>query len=446
MAVRDSKKQILLKNVNIFDVDKGIFRSNQDILIEDDHINEVGKVSHAVDESLTQIDCSQKFALPGLFECHAHLTILINQPDEVKREILKECGIENNGQELELEKEVLKEFAREGITQIRDCGGPVKTLKTLKDEVSQGEYVGPDLFYAGPMLEKSPLTGEGNNKRWPGFTVAVNSKQDAKNIIEQISNEGASLVKTFGKFDIDVFKYLLDEAKERNLPVTHDPGPTFFHSVPMDRGIDLGIRCFEHGKSPWYVILQDDLKSEHDSLLEADPVTKEAFIDKMFSIGRESISMTKLKQLIDKMANRSVYFCPTLHVFKHYAEHPEVYREDELDKFKKRFEIMYEISCLIAKEVMKQDIKILVGQDGWNPRFTFNEMKLLKENGLSEPEIIKGATIYPAQWLGIADQFGSISPNKKASILILNRNPLEDIQNMKTAHLVLHNGKIVFQG
>ncbi len=306
--------------------------------------------------------------------------------------------------------------------------------------------MGPDLFYAGPMLEKSPLTGEGNNKRWPGFTVAVNSKQDAKNIIEQISNEGASLVKTFGKFDIDVFKYLLDEAKERNLPVTHDPGPTFFHSVPMDRGIDLGIRCFEHGKSPWYVILQDDLKSEHDSLLEADPVTKEAFIDKMFSIGRESISMTKLKQLIDKMANRSVYFCPTLHVFKHYAEHPEVYREDELDKFKKRFEIMYEISCLIAKEVMKQDIKILVGQDGWNPRFTFNEMKLLKENGLSEPEIIKGATIYPAQWLGIADQFGSISPNKKASILILNRNPLEDIQNMKTAHLVLHNGKIVFQG
>ena len=72
-------------------------------------------------------------------------------------------------------------------------------------------------------------------------------------------------------------------------------------------------------------------------------------------------------------------------------------------------------------------------------------MELLKEIGLSESEIIKGATIYPAQWLGIADQLGSISPNKKASILILNKNPLEDIQNIKTAQLVLQNGKIVFQ-
>ena len=445
MVEKDSKRQILLKNVNLFDAENGILRRNLDILIEDDIIKEVGKVSHVGEERPMEIDCSDKFALPGLFECHAHLTVLTNQPDEVKKEILKECGIEKDGQEVELEKEVLKEFVARGITQIRDCGGPVKILKTLKDKVSRGEYEGPDLFYAGPRLEKSPLTGEGTNKRWPGFMVAINSKQDVKSIIQEISKEGASLVKTFGKFDVDVLKYLLDEAKEHNLPVTLDPGPTFFHSIPMDRGIDLGIRCFEHGKSPWYVILKDDLKSEHDKLIEADPETKEAFIDKMFSIGIESISMTKLEQLIDKMTNHSIYFCPTLHVFKHYFEHPEVYSDDELDKFKKRFEIMYRISCFITKEIMKHGIRILVGQDGWNPVFTFNEMELLKQNGLSESEIIKGATIYPALWLGIADQIGSISPNKKANILILNKNPLEDIQNIRTTHAVLQNGKVVFQ-
>jgi imidazolonepropionase-like amidohydrolase len=134
-----------------------------------------------------------------------------------------------------------------------------------------------------------------------------------------------------------------------------------------------------------------------------------------------------------------------LHVFKNYAEHPEAYRDDELDKFKKRFEILYKISRFITKETVNKGVKILVGQDGWNPRFTFDEMQLLEELGLSESEIIKGATIYPAEWLGIADEFGSISPNKKANILILNKNPLEDIQNIRTTHAVLLNGKIVFQ-
>ncbi len=426
MAEKDSKRRILLRNVNLFDVEKGIFRNNQDILIEDDLIKEVGKVSHAVDESLIQMDCSQKYALPGLFECHGHFAWLTTVEDEVK-------------------KKTLKEFVVRGITQVRDVAGPVQTLKRLKDDISNGEFLGPDIFYSGPMLEKSPLTWEECNKILPRDTVAVNSNQDAKNIIQEISKEGASLVKTFGKFDIDVFKYLLAEATEHNLPVTHDPGPAFFHSVPMDRGIDLGIRCFEHGKSPWPVVLVDDLKSEHDSLMEADPETKEAFRRKVFSLGVESISSTKLRQLIDKMLDQDVYFCPTLYPFKYLENHPEEYNKDEPDKFKKIFEVLYTVSHFLTKEIIKQRVKILVGQDGNNPEWTVNEMELLKEIGLSESEIIKGATIYPAQWLGIADQLGSISPNKKASILILNKNPLEGIQNIKTAHLVLQNGKIVFQ-
>ncbi|MCJ7577338.1 MAG: amidohydrolase family protein, partial [candidate division Zixibacteria bacterium] len=396
------------------------------ILIEDGTIKEIGKVNYIDEENLTQIDCSHKFALPGLFECHGHLAWVTTLEDKVK-------------------KQTLKEFVVKGITQVRDVAGPVKILKRLKDDISNGEFLGPDIFYSGPMLEKSPLTWEANNKFLPGITVAINSKQDAKNIVEEISNEGASLVKTFGKFDLDVFKYLLDEAKEHNLPVTHDPGPTFFHSVPMDRGIDLGIRCFEHGKSPWYVVLKDDLKSEHDSLIDADPKAKEAFITKVMALGIESISLTKLQQLIDKMLDHDVYFCPTLYPFKYLANHPEEYSKDEPDKFKKRFEIMYKTGRVFTEEIIKQSAKILVGHDGYNPEFTFNEIELLKELGLSESEIIKGATIYPALWLGIADQIGSISPNKKANILILNKNPLEDIQNIRTTHAVLQNGKVVFQ-
>jgi imidazolonepropionase-like amidohydrolase len=72
-------------------------------------------------------------------------------------------------------------------------------------------------------------------------------------------------------------------------------------------------------------------------------------------------------------------------------------------------------------------------------------MVYLEEIGLSQSEIIKGATIYPARWLGVADKLGSISRNKKANILILDKNPLEDIQNIRSTRAVLLNGEIVFQ-
>jgi imidazolonepropionase-like amidohydrolase len=443
--VENATARILLKNGNVFDAKQGTFRSDLDILIEGDIIKEVGKIDLGGESGVKQIDCSLKYVLPGLFECHAHLTVLTNQPEEEKKAIRKECGIKHTAEGDDLEKQVLEEFVRNGITQVRDCGGPVKTLRAMRDKISQREYVGPDLFYAGPMLEKSPLRGEENNKRWPGFTVAVDSKQDAENIVEEISGEGASLVKTFGKFDEDVLKHLLEKAKDRNLPVTHDPGPTFFHAVPVDKAIDLGIRCIEHGKSPWYFALKDDLKSEHDRLVSDDPQAKEAFVEKVFAIGADSISMPKLQRLIEKMVDNDVYICPTLRVFRHYVEQPEQFNDKEPEKFRKRFEVLYEVARVITEEIAKGGIRILVGCDGWSPIFTFEEMEELKYVGLSEAEIIKGATIYPAQWLGKAHEYGSISVGAKANILILRENPLKQIKSTRTTCAVLKNGVAAFQ-
>ncbi len=433
------KQRILLQDINLFDTENGVFRHNVDVLIDDGIIKEIGKVGLRDEEDLTQIDCSHRFALPGLFECHAHLALLTSQDDETKRQIIEDFG---STEGYETEKQVLREFVVKGITQVRDVGGPVKSLMNLQDQISNGGFLGPDIFYAGPMLEKSPLLWEEHNKALPGFTVAVNSKQDARNIIQQISNEGASLVKTFNKFDIDVFRYLVEEAKEHKLPVTHDPGTTFFQSIPMDRGIDFGVRCFEHGKAPWPIVLTDDLRSEHDNLIDADPKDKEAFRKKVLSLGATSVSPSKLQELTDKMLQNDVYFCATLHAFKYMqrqqSKEPD---KDMLDVV----EVLDRMQYFFTKEMIKQGVKILVGQDGLMPEFTFDEMHYLKEAGLSESEIIKGATIYPAQWLGVTDRFGSISPGKKASVLILNKNPLEDIRNMKTTHTVLQNGRIVFQ-
>jgi len=361
------KEIILLKNVNLFDVENDSLNHNMDILIEDDTIKKVGKIDYRGKENLQKIDCSEKYALPGLFECHAHLALLTSEDDETKKKIMEDFKITN---ENEPEKQVLEEFVKVGITQIRDVGGPLENLKHIKIKISKKEILGPDIFYAGPMLEKSPLLWDEHNQTLPGFTVAVDSKEDAKKIIQKLKNKGASLVKTFNKFDLDVFKYLLDQAKEHNLPLTHDPGTTFFHSIPVDLGIDLGIRCFEHAKSPWAAVLKDNLKEEYDQLIDADQKDKKNLVNKIFNLKLDSISSEKLQKLTDKMLEKDVYLCPTLHAFIYMQEKKsEEQNKPMLDILKK----LNEISFFFTQKMAKREVKLLVGQDGLLPRFTFDE-------------------------------------------------------------------------
>lgn len=436
--------RLILSNIGCIDTINDELRESVDVIINSGKIVEINPHKIIDNKNSSHIDCSGKYAVPGLFENHAHLTVLTNQNEEVKREILNECGVRET--EGDLEKLVLQEFVCRGITQVRDVGGPIDTMKNLTDNVNQNIYIGPDIFYSGPMLQKNAPKDQGSNVKYPGFNVRVDSKKDVKNLIRQIADNGAALVKTFRDLNPDILEYLLKEAAKYNLPVTYDPGPTFFQSVTIDKAIEMGVKCIEHGKSPWQAVLDDELNSELEKLKDADQKEKSAFTDKLLLIGVESISRPKLDHLIEKMQSNDVYFCPTLHVFKDYIERPEVYREskDEQEKIKSTFKILYEMSRFFTSEFIKGGIKILVGQDGWNPVFTFNEMKLLKKSGLSSIDIIKGATIYPAEWLRISDEYGSIEPNKKANILIMNENSLDDIDNIENVYGVIKDGETHF--
>ena len=439
-------RQIILQDIIPIDTISGAISKPTNILLENGFIKKIGGIEIDTHNDIFQINCKNRYLLPGLFDCHTHLSALMGRENKIKSEILKDAEIENLADNSELAEIILNNFTARGITQVRDCGGPLNILKKLRDKISNGTIVGPDLFYAGPMLEKSPLTAAGMNNKWPGWTVAIDSKNDVKNVINELLTNGASFVKIFGKSDTKVLKYLLQEAKNHNLPVTIDPGITFFHDIPIDVGIDLGINCFEHSKSFWKAILKDEIKTEYLNLLKADPEDKQNFISRIWSMGEESISLEKLDYIIERIIENNAYVCPTLQITKFYAEKPGVFNDKEPEKYGPIFKRLYEIGCLISTEIIKSNVRIMVGQDGYIPRFTYEEMKLLKNNGLTEIEIIRGATIYPSEWLNVEDRYGSIEIGKIANLIILNKNPLENIENMESVHMVLKQGNIVYQG
>ena len=123
----------------------------------------------------------------------------------------------------------------------------------------------------------------------------------------------------------------------------------------------------------------------------------------------------------------------------------EVFNDQEPEKFRPIFATMFEVGRVIVNHLAKRGIRMLVGQDGYIPRFTHQEMLLLSENGLRPLEILKGATVYPAQWFGLTEKYGSIETGKKANLVILDANPIEDIRNAQNIRMVILDGQIVYQ-
>ncbi len=426
-ATSSQSARILLTNLRFFDVDAGAMTGPQDVLIADGRIVAVGGIG-TVPEAVV-LDCSGKYAVPGLFDCHTHVANLRLMGDSTLAE-------------------TLERFVQKGITQLRDVGGPLAVLQPLRARIESGELRGPDIFYSGPMLEKSPLTWAQMNVGNPGFTVAMDSVATADRIVPELVQGGARCVKVFNKFDRDVFAHLVGLARGASLPVVHDPGPPLFHQVPIDVSIDCGVGSIEHGKAPWPIVLVDSLAREQDELERANAESEQrmAFVAKVARLGTAGISLEKLQAVYDKMVAHGVYFCPTLHVFvemaaQSAASDTSAGQQSPMATILKGME---EVSRFFTREAAARGVKILVGQDGIFPEGTLAEMRHLRDCGISAAEILKGATIYPAVFLSATDRYGAIAPGRVANILVVDQDPLVAIENIEATFMVVQHGRVVF--
>jgi imidazolonepropionase-like amidohydrolase len=414
----------------VFDVATGTMGEAGDILVENGRIAEVGR-RIVGSKTGKQVECAGKFAVPGLFDCHTHLVHLTKGGEEEVRT-------------------KLAAFVANGVTQVRDVGGPIDIIGGMGRRIAGGEMVGPEMFYTGPMLEGSPLTYEEINEEYPGFTVAVDTTEDVDRLLPDLAHQGASCIKVFNKMDREVFRHLAAVARRELLRVALDPGMPLFHRLPMGEAVEMGVTSIEHAKAPWPVVLTDELREQHDALLakDAGEMTQMAFTMRVSMLGAKSVSLERLRDLADEMRSKNACLCPTMQVFV-------TMEEMAVEQSKKKMGItempemrragMEEVSRLVVREFADRGVRLLVGQDGCEPGGAFGEMRRLKDCGVSEAEIIKSATIYPAEWLGVADRLGSISPGKQASILVVDGNPVEDIGQLESTFVVIQNGRIVFQ-
>lgn len=410
---------IAFVGVRVIPMDKDRVLKNQTVLVRDGRIAEIGdEAKIKVPKDALKIDGRGKFLMPGITDVHLHLS-----PGE---------GVGDD-----LPSQQLRLLLANGITSARNMIGHPTHL-VLRDKINRGEITGPQIFTAG-----TPLLG--NNT--PTIEAAVKAVTDQK-------KAGYDLLKVHEGLKPEVYEAIVKTAREVGIPFAGHVATT----VGLQRALSAHQTSVEH--------LDNYLQSA------ISPAAKVEISPSQIVLGEalKNVDEKKFAELAAETSKAGVANNPTLTLFKLVVSDvkPEDYLNWEEMRYvpakmrenfakqktgtlnipasqeeKKRY---IELRNMLVRELHRAGAKILVGPD--SPQFflvpgfaTHREMKSLVEAGLSNYAVLEAATRNGAENLGMIKEFGTIEKGKRADLLLLDANPIEDIANAKQISGVMVRGK-----
>ncbi|MFQ6116257.1 MAG: amidohydrolase family protein, partial [bacterium] len=414
---------------------------NSVILLQGPRIVKVGKFGEIqVPEDAELVNAEGKWIIPGLIDAHVHFFQsggLYTRPDGI--DLRKYVPYEK--QELAQIRERLPDtfarYLRCGITSVVDVGGPFWNFEVR--EKSQKSDLAPRVAVAGPLV--STYQPEALTTEDPPI-IKVNSVEEARSLVQRQVEKKADLIKIW---------YIVRQGQkpEDHLPLVR---------ATIEESHKHGIRVAVHATG---------LETARSAVRAGAEVLVHSVLDKKVD-----------EDFIQLLKDNHVIYTPTLVVFEGY---PEVFsqqikltapeqeianpyivstlfdlRELPPDDIPKRIlDRMRNPEPISPNPIMLKNLKILqdagvtiaVGTDAGNigtlhgPAI-FREFELMTEAGLSPEQILAAATIGGAKVMGQQEHLGTIKEGKLADMVILNSDPLLDIQNTSDIHLVIKNGNI----
>ena len=398
-----------IKAGKLVDTEKGVILENQVILIDSNKIVEVG-AKVAIPPDAEVIDLSTATVLPGLIDCHVHIT---GDPDKnYYEDIFRDTDIDKAVRAHIYAKRTLEA----GFTMCRNAGAHNLIDVSLRNAINAGEVVGPRLlvsaFAIGSTGGHADMTGFNPNIDWKyneDFTGVADGIDEIKKRVRNNVKWGADWIKfmaTAGvlsaeesvgapQYSFEEMKALCDEA----------------------RMWDRKVCAHAHGTEGIKMAVKAGVSSvEHCSLVD-----------------EEGIALMKKK---------GVYLVPTIYAVDYIIEKYSAkgYPEKIIEKAKKLR--VQKNECF--KKAVKAGVKIAYGTDasvipnGWNAR----DFKYMVEFGMTPMQAIQSATINAADLLDHKTKVGSIAKGKYADIIAVYGNPLEDISILERVRFVMKDGVI----
>ncbi|MGH9900871.1 MAG: amidohydrolase family protein, partial [Pyrinomonadaceae bacterium] len=423
----------VFQHVNVIPMDRERVLRNQTVVVRDGLIVEVGEAKRVrIPAGALRIDGRGKYLVPGLIDMHTHLFSDEDLPDRLA------------GDELAL-------MLANGVTTVRLMIGTPEHL-ALREKTAKGALPGPRLYVASPHLTGSKPSAASNGR-------LVTTPEAARAAVREFKAAGYDFIKLTTDITPAVYDAAIAAAGEVGIRVVGHVDPR----VGVRRALAAGQQI-EHLDAYMESVLRDD------SPIKVS-VSDVGVYRKRNWESLDYIDDNKVKEIARATARAGVYTCPTLTFFKFtFAVEPnedEIRRRPDYRFFSpklresrhgvlqrywasppsvERRQRYVSVRNRLVKGIHEAGGKIMAGSDtpelfllyGWS---LHRELRSLVEAGLSPYAALEAATRTPAEFLKGLDRFGTVGRGKRADLVLLEADPLEDISNTEKRAGVMVGGR-----
>ncbi|GLP96046.1 amidohydrolase family protein [Paraferrimonas sedimenticola] len=415
---------LTITHVNVVDVASGTTLDNQTVTLSGDTIVSI-EASRAPEAPAGRtIDAQGKYLIPGLWDMHTNFS--------AAESIARPLMIAN------------------GVTGLRDMTGNPEITKQLKLMAESGDLV-PNIFASAEPLDGIPA-------RTPSLQ-SISGSKEAKYTVEWHVKQGADFIAIHDRLSLGAYKAVAKTSQTLGVPFAGQ----LPESVSIEQAIKSGQQSLEH----MYGLMEASTSQPQEL---AKYIGGKRFDTNKMRFLLDTFDQDKFNKLAEQLAASDVAIDPTaLYLYNmarldnprsndpRLALLPKPFKEIWVAKNDMElrhldqagFEVLREFvdfQLALIKPLSDAGVKLLVGTNSGNP-YVFpgfavhDEMSLLNHLGLENVQLLRMATLDAAKLLGF-NQHGEVKKGFKADLVLLNANPLEDINNTQNIDSVILAGKL----
>ena len=391
-----SEGTVVFKGARIITMEGDEVIENGTIVVKNNKIEAIGKSSDmTVPNGAKVYDVAGKTIMPGIIDVHAHVSAF-------------GYGI--------MPKKHWPLYANLafGVTTSHDPSANTETVFGMSELIKSGRMHGPRLFSTGIIL----YGADGD------FKAKINSLDDARSALRRTKAFGAFSVKSYNQPRREQRQQVIQAARELEMLVVPEGGSTFYHNMTMVMDGHTGV--------------------EHN--IPVAPVYKD--ILNFWGASKTGYTPTLI---VNYGGLNGEYF---------YYQKTNVWENEKLLKYypraiidsRSRHRTMapdeeYNNGHILVSETCKaltdNGVKVNLGAHGQLQGLGAHwELWMLQQGGMSNMEALRSATLNGAHYLGLDDQIGSLKAGKLADLIVLDKNPLEEITNTQTVVYTMVNGRL----
>lgn len=425
-------------HVNVVPMDRERVLPDQTVIVRDGRIAEIGPASGiTVPEGSRRIDGRGRYLMPGLADMHVHL----------------------------VDQDGLVLYLANGVTTVRNMAGRPAYL-AWRAAIAHGELLGPTIYTTGPIVDGSPPV-------WPGSAV-VETAEQADSVVREQQAAGYDFIKVYGRLSRESFLAVLAAADRYGIRAVGHVPP----SVGIDLALSAGLASVEHLTGYLDAVRPENPPVDLDwSGLSADEVrARQTEIGARLLRGDLSLDdlmdAKRLTELAEATRAAGVWNVPTLVVHQRtslagaaweaalaepemayvpaqvmsYWRSSDEARRDLSPERARFLDAWRERERRIVEALHDAGARLLLGTDTPNPfvvpGFSVQmELRNLVKAGLTPYEAIRAGTHDAAEFLDALDHFGTVSVGRRADLVLLEADPLQDVSNVARRVGVMVRGR-----